>query len=65
MRIILLTKKASGEVESFSSLRPFYEKYPQYESISDNIDTYLSRKKTAFENEEIRLQRLDVQRSIL
>jgi hypothetical protein len=64
MRIILFTNKKTGEVECFSSLKPFYEKYPQFEAYSDNIDTYLSRKKTAFETDEIKVQRLDVKRSL-
>ena len=64
MRVILFTNKETGEVECFSSLKPFYDKYPQFEAYSDNIDTYLSRKKTAFENDEIRMQRLEVQRSL-
>lgn len=64
MRIILFTNKKTGEAECFSSLKPFYEKYPQFEAYNDNIDTYLSRKKMAFENDEIKVQRLEVQRSL-
>ena len=64
MRVILFTNKKTGEVECFSSLKPFYDKYPYFEAFSDNIDTYLSRKKTAFENDEIKVQRLEVKRSL-
>lgn len=64
MRIILFTNKKTGEVECFSSLKPFYEKYTQFEAHSDNINNYLSRKKIAFENDEIKVQRLDVQQSL-
>jgi hypothetical protein len=64
MRVILYTNKQTGKVECFTSLKPFYEKYPQFEAYSDNIDSYLSRKKTAFETDEIKMQRLDVQRSL-
>lgn len=64
MRVILFANKQTGEVECFSSLKPFYGKYPQFEAHSDNIDTYLSRKKTAFETNEIKLQRIEVQRSL-
>ena len=64
MRVILFTNKKTGEAECFSSLKPFYEKYPQFEAFSDNVDNYLSRKKTAFENEEIKVQRLEVHRSL-
>ena len=64
MRVILFTNKKTGEAECFSSLKPFYEKHPQFEAHSANIDNYLSRKKTAFETDEIKVQRLDVQRSL-
>jgi uncharacterized protein YaaN involved in tellurite resistance len=64
MRIIIFIDKKTGEAECFSSLKPFYDKYPQFEAHSDNIASYLSRKKTAFENSEIKLQRLEVQRSL-
>ena len=64
MRVILFTNKKTGEIECFSSLKPFYEKYPHFEAQSDNIENYLSRKKTAFENDEIKVQRLEVIRSL-
>ena len=64
MRIILIIDKLTGEVECFTSLMPFFEKYPKYEIYKDNINTYLSRKKQSFENDEIKVQRLDVQRSL-
>jgi hypothetical protein len=64
MRVILFTNKQTGEVECFSSLKPFYGKYPVYKENEDNINTYLSRKKTAFETVEIKVERLDVQRSL-
>ena len=63
MRIILITHKKTGEVESFSSLKPFYDKYPIYEAKKDSIDNYLSRKKKPYETEDIKIQRLDVQGS--
>ena len=64
MRVILFTNKKTGEVECFSSLKPFFDKYPACKENEDNINTYLSRKKTAFETDEIKVQRLDVQRSL-
>jgi len=48
MRVILFTNKETGEVECFSSLKPFFDKYPQFKENEDNINTYLSRKKTGF-----------------
>jgi len=64
MRIILFTNKETREAECFSSLKPFYDKYPVYKENEDNINTYLSRKKQAFETDEIKVQRLEVQRSL-
>ena len=64
MRIILYTNKQTSEVECFTSLKPFFDKYPQFEVHTENINTYLSRKKTAFETDEIKVQRLEVQRSL-
>ena len=64
MRVILFTNKKTGEVECFSSLKPFLDKYHVYKENEDNINTYLSRKKQAFETDEIKGQRLDVQRSL-
>jgi len=64
MRVILFTNKKTGEVECFSSLKPFFDKYSQFEVYTENINTYLSRKRTAFENDEIKVQRLEVQRSL-
>jgi myosin-crossreactive antigen len=64
MRVILFTNNQTGEAECFSSLKPFFEKYPKFEALSENIQTYLSRKKIAFETDEIKVQRLDVQRSL-
>ena len=63
MRVILFTDKQTGEVECFTSLKPFFDNYPQFEVHTENINTYLSRKKTAFETDEIKVQRLDVQRT--
>jgi len=61
MRVILYTNKLTGETEAFSSLKPFFEKYPEFVSNTDNINTYLSRKKVAFENDLIKIERVSVQ----
>jgi hypothetical protein len=64
MRVILFTNKQTGEVECFTSLKPFFDKYPLFKENEDNINTYLSRKKQAFETEEIKVQRIEVQRAL-
>lgn len=61
-RKILITWLKDDSVELFSSLAPFFKKYPDYKKHKANIETYLSRKNQPFENEEIRLQRVDVQK---
>ena len=61
MRVILYTNKQTGEVEIFSSLKPFFDKYPEFVNNTDNISTYLSRKKVAFETDSIKIVRVEVQ----
>ena len=61
MRVILYTNKQTGEVEIFSSLKPFFDKYPEFVNNTDNINTYLSRKKVPYETDLIKLQRVEVQ----
>ena len=63
MRVILFTNKQTGEVECFSSLKPFFDKYKSFKAYESNIENYLSRKKQSYETESIKLQRIDVQRS--
>jgi hypothetical protein len=60
-RVILYTNKITGEVEIFSSLKPFFDKYPEFVNNIDNINTYLSRKKVAYETELIKIERIEVQ----
>jgi hypothetical protein len=62
MRIILAI--FSDRFEAFSSLRPFYDTYPEYEKFSYNIDTYLSRKKEPYKHQDFTLMRLDVRKSL-
>jgi hypothetical protein len=50
----------SDRNEYFSSLKPFFEKYPQYECFKDKIDYALSRKKQPYKHEEFELQRINV-----
>ena len=61
MRVILFTDKKTGEVQCFSSLKPFFDKYPEFINNTNNINTYLSRKKVAYETDMIKLQRVEVQ----
>jgi hypothetical protein len=60
MRVILFTNKKTGEVECFSSLKPFYEKYPQYLEIKEQINYAMSRKKQPYKHSDFKLQRMNV-----
>jgi len=60
MRVILYTNKLTGETECFSSLKPFFDKFPEFKENKENINTHLSRKKVAFETDLIKLQRVEV-----
>ena len=61
MRVILFTDKQTGEVQCFSSLKPFFEKFPEFEENRENVNTHLSRKKVAFETDSIKIERVNVQ----
>lgn len=60
--ILLVTNKESGEVFPYSTLPVFFRDFPQYEKRIDSINDYLSRKKTAFEDEFFRIERKQVVR---
>ena len=60
--ILLVTNKESGEVKTYSTLTPFLRDYPQYKKRIDSINDYLSRKKTAFEDEFFKIERKKVVR---
>lgn len=60
-RVILVhwKKLAENTLEVFSSLKNFCDNHPAYNY--NTLNNYLSKKKTAYENEEIRLERKPVQ----
>ena len=60
--ILLITKKESGEVQPYSTLPVFFRDYPQYEKRVDSINDYLSRKKTAFEDDFFKIECKEVLR---
>ena len=64
MRVIVVKFKDRllGEYECYSSLKPFFEQYPQYAELKDKIDYTMSRKKLPFEHSDFKLQRLNVRR---
>lgn len=62
MRIILAI--FNDRFEAYTSLKPFFEQYPQYAELKDKIDYTMSRKKLPFEHSDFKLQRLNVRRSL-
>lgn len=66
MRVIIVRFKDRllGEYECYSSLKPFFEQYPQYADIKDRIYYTMSRKKQPFKHADFELQRLNVRRSL-
>ncbi len=63
MRIILVIFK--DRFEAYTSLKPFYEKYPQFETEKHNIEYNLSRKNRPYKTDEVELYRLKVEKSVL
>ena len=59
-RNILVT--FSDRQEIFSSLAPFFRKYPEYKKYKSNIETHLSRKGIPYEAEGIKIERKEVTR---
>lgn len=55
--ILLITNKKSGEVKPYSTLPVFFRDFPQYEKRVDSINDYISRKKTAFEDDCFKIER--------
>lgn len=61
-RKILVTWLKTGNVELFTSLAPFLRKYPKFKQNKAAIETHLSRKQKDYENDEIKIQRIEVQK---
>lgn len=62
MRIILAV--FSDRFEAYTSLKPFFEQYPQYLELKEQINYTMSRKKLPFEHSDFKLQRMNVRRSL-
>lgn len=62
MRIILAIFPNRFEV--FVSLKPFYEAYPKYLELKEQINYTMSRKKQPYKHVDFELQRLNVRRSL-
>ena len=60
MKKVILKINISGEIEVFSSLRKLYYKYPKIGKLTENIDTYLTRKKEDYVSGTYTLRRVFV-----
>ena len=58
MRIILAV--FSDRFEAYTSLKPFFEQYPQYLELKEQINYTMSRKKQPYEHSDFKLQRMNV-----
>ena len=62
MRIILAV--FSYRFEAYTSLKPFFENYPQYLELKEQINYTMSRKKQPYEHSDFKLQRMNVRGSL-
>jgi len=58
MKRIILKINVNGSIEPFTSLRKLYNKYPEIEKFTENIDTYLTRKKADYVSDDYTLRRV-------
>ena len=63
-RVILVQFIKDNKIEIFGSLKPFYEKYPNYKQWKEQINYALSRKKQPFDHYDFIISRMIVQRSL-
>lgn len=61
MRRIIEVKTKKG-IERYSSLKPFYRDYPEYDNkqMRDRISEKMSRKKEAYKDDNIIIERFEV-----
>jgi len=62
MRIILAI--FTDRFEVYGSLKPFFEQYPQYLELKEQINYTMSRKKQPYEHSDFKLQRMNVRGSL-
>ena len=61
MRVIIFSNKKTRDFECFSSLKPLFEKYPFVNAKKHSIYAYTSKQKKSYENDDFKVQRLEVQ----
>jgi len=63
MERTILKINTSGEIEVFTSLRKLYDKYSEIEKFSENINTYLTRKKQDYVASNYTIRRVGVNKT--
>ena len=61
MRVIIFSNKKTQDLECFSSLKKLFDKYPHVNAKKHSIYAYTARQRKSYENEDFKVQRLDVQ----
>ena len=51
-------------MKATTSLKPFFEQYPQYLELKEQINYTMSRKKQPYEHSDFKLQRMNVRGSL-
>lgn len=65
MRAVIKLDLKTKKVEGFTSLEAFFERYKEYKNKLDTINYYLTRKRTYFEDDKIRLYRITVKDRVI
>ena len=60
MRVIIKQTKRTGKLKVYTSLESYYEENESYREKHDAIEYRLSRKKTFYEDDDIKLYRIEV-----
>jgi hypothetical protein len=62
MRILLAI--FNDRFEAYTSLKPFFEQYPKYLELKEQINYTMSRKKQPYNHSDFKLQRINVRGSL-
>jgi hypothetical protein len=62
LRVIVVVFKKSGNIKLYGSLPAFMDEYEEYTHLEDTINYRLSRLKTLYEDDLIKLYRKKVKR---
>lgn len=58
MKRAIIKINTSGKIEVFTSLRKLYNKFPEIEKFTENIDTYLTRRREDYVTKKYIIRRV-------